>query len=326
MSTEGTLFEFQKRFRGEEDCIEHLERLRWPAGFRCPNCTHDVGYRITFRRLMQCAVCRHQTSVTAGTIFHKTRIPLQVWFWMIYLLAQDKGGTPALKIANDLGMHYSTVWHLVHKIRYAMKCRDESITLAGFLELDEAVIGPQARKPGRPTNRQSGGLAPRKKRLGRRADKADCKTQVEAIVIVERESAHAGNLVMKVIETATDGKRTTRDDIRDLVSQRVEPNQWFKTDGCQSHAVLQSLGHRLDMKAMSGPESCEELPIVHRVISLVKRWLLGRFHGVSQRYLQSYLYEFCFRFNRRDKQSSICSSLLTACALSLPIQYAELLR
>jgi hypothetical protein len=325
MSTKGTLFEFQKQFGSEADCIEHLEKTRWPAGFRCPNCTHDVGYRINFRRLIQCAVCRHQTSVTAGTIFHKTRIPLQLWFWIIYLLVEDKGGTPTLNIAKDLGMHYSTVWHLVHKIRYAMSKRDESIKLAGFLELDEAIIGPPARKPGRPTTRD-GGPGPRKKHIGQRKAKAAGKTQVEVIIIVERESAHAGNVIMKVVENATAGKRTTRDDIEDLVNERVEPYQWFKTDGCQSHAVLKSLGHKLDMKAMSGPESCEELPIVHRVISLVKRWLLGRFHGVSQRYLQYYLYEFCFRFNRRDNKHPIYSSLLTACALAVPIQYAEVLR
>lgn len=236
------------------------------------------------------------------------------------MLAQDKAGVPALKLAKDLNMHYSTVWHMVHKIREAMAARDQQITLAGFIELDEAVIGPQARKPGRPSKKEVA-IRPRKKRLGRKPSNGkQRKTQTEAIVMVERESAHAGNVVMKVIE------RTTRNDIRELVSQRVEPNQWFKTDGDQSHYVLRSMGHKLDAWAMSGEEGCEELPIVHRVISLVKRWLLGRFHGISDRYLQCYLHEFCFRFNRRDNNRPIYESLLRACALALPVSYAELKR
>jgi len=316
-----TLFEFQQRFPTEDDCIKYLEKLRWPHGFRCPNCEHDVGYRLGTRRLIQCAVCRQQTSPTAGTIFHRTKTPLLIWFWMVYLIAQDKGGCSTLKISKDLGMHYDTVWNLAHKVRHAMGSRDEQIKLAGFLELDEAMIGPQARKPGRPGKDPEGAVRPRKKRLGQRAsDKARQKTQSEAVVIVERESAHAGNVVMKVVE------RTTRLDIREVVEQRVEEGQWFKTDGAHSHWVLKSMGHRLDCFPMSGEESCEELPIVHRVISLLKRWLLGRFHGVSARYLQSYLYEFCFRFNRRDNEQSICESLLRACALTVPMTYAELRR
>ena len=315
-----TLFEFQKRFPDDNACLDYLEKLRWPKGFSCPNCQHDVGYRLEYRRLIQCAVCRHQTSATSGTIFHKTKTPLIKWFWMVYMMAQDKGGVSTLKLSKDLGMHYDTAWHIVHKVRDAMRARDERISLAGFIELDEAVIGPQARKPGRPATEAE--LRPRKKHLGRRknAVSVPCKTQSEAIVMVERENAHAGNVVMKVIQ------RRTRDDIREVVEQRVEPGQWFKADGAQSHWVLKSMGHTLDCWPMGGEEGCKELPIVHRVISLLKRWLLGRFHGISDRYLQCYLNEFCFRFNRRDNEKSLYQSLLRACALALPITYAEVCR
>lgn len=313
-----SLFEFQKQFPNEEACVRHLLKVRWPNGFQCPNCGHDDGKLLRGSKLIQCYVCRHQTSPTSGTLFHKTRTPLLIWFWMIYLLAQDKAGTCALKISKDLGMHYDTVWTLLHKIRQAMAKRDERLTLAGFLELDEAVIGPQARKPGRPTTAEAK-VKPRKKRLGR-LGKGRRKTQSEAIVIVERENAHAGNVVMKVIE------RTTYADVKELVQQRVEPGQWFKTDACWSHDSIRASGHRLTMEVMSGPKGCEELPVVHRVIALVKRWLIGRYHGVSERYLQCYLDEFCFRFNRRDKEHTLYQSLLRACILALPVQYAEVRR
>lgn len=317
-----TLLDFQKQFPDDDACMDYLEKLRWPNGFVCPNCGHDEGYRINFRRLQQCASCRHQTSPTAGTIFHKTRTPLLIWFWMVYLIAQDKGGVTMLKLSNDLDMHYDTVWNLVHKIRNAMAARDQAITLAGFIELDEAIIGPEARKTGRPGNDPEGAVRPRKKRLGRRRSSKTPvgKTQCEAIVMVERENMHAGNVAVRVVQG------TTRADIREVVEQRVEPGQMFRTDAAQSHWVLKSMGHKLESWKMSGEEGCEDLPIVHRVISLIKRWLLGRLHGVSDRYLQCFLDEFCFRFNRRDSKKPLYHSLLKACALAVPVTYSELRR
>lgn len=325
MRPEMTLLDFQKRFQTQEDCVAHLEKLRWPKGFVCPNCGHDDGYPVNSRALIQCCVCRHQTSVTAGTIFHKTRIPLPVWFWMIYMMSQDKGGASVQRMATQLGLYYSTAWHIAQKIRHAMGRRDQTISLAGFIELDEAIIGPHARKTGRQktsgddNDKKPKPRGPRPKRLGRKPPPGKKqKTQTEVVVMVERERYHAGSLAMKTVESKT------RDDIRDFVCARVEGAHHFKTDGLQSHAVLQSMGHSLDMKAMSGKEACEELPVVHRVISLLKRFLLGTYHGVSARYLQRYLNEFCFRFIRRDTQRSICSSLLRACVFTVPMTYAEL--
>lgn len=149
MRTTITAIDFQDKFRTEEDCELALARLRWPKGFYCPNCGHDDAYHLLGRRLFQCTVCRHQTSVTAGTMFHATKIPLRHWFWIIYQVAQDKGGGSSSRLARQLGMYQKTVWHLLQKIRHAMGRRDEGIILAGLIELDEAVIGPHARKTGR---------------------------------------------------------------------------------------------------------------------------------------------------------------------------------
>ena len=322
MSIPTDLIAFKEAFSSEEHCLDYIEKLRWPNGFRCPNCEHDVGYRLTLRRLIQCAVCRHQTSATAGTIFHKTRIPLQNWFWIIFLVAQDKGGASASRLAAQLGMYYKTVWYVLHKIRHAMERRDERITLAGYIEMDEAIVGRQARKPGRPRKNpdEKSTKCPKVRKLGQRAtDPTRRKTQTEVVVMVERENAHAGNLAMKVVH------KTTRDDLREVTEQRVDDDkQWFKTDALQSHYVLKSMGHTLHALKLGNTQwSVEELPVVHRAISLLKRFLMGTYHGVSPLYLQSYLHEFCFRWNRRDKQQTIYDSLLKACALALPMSYAE---
>jgi hypothetical protein len=319
---EMTLFEFQNRFASEDDCLDALEKLRWPSGFRCPNCEHDDGYRLTKRRLIQCSVCRHQTSVTAGTIFHKTTVSLCNWFWMIYLMAQDKGGASSSRIAKQLGMHYRTVWHQMHKIRHAMACRDEQvIELAGVIELDEAIFGAEARKPRtEETKRGKGSNKEKPHRRTKGRPRQDEKRRTEVLVMIESEGDRAGHLVMKVI----DGK-TTREAIRETVEQRVEDQrQLFRTDALQSHWVLKDMGHDVKAVVCSGELSVHWLPWVHTAISLVRRYLVGTFHGVGADRLQSYLDEFCFRFNRRFKENQITWSLLNACALALPIQYAEL--
>jgi len=311
--------EFQDRFRTEEDCLEFIRKMRWPKGFICPNCGHDDAYELNDRRLYQCCVCRRQTSVTAGTIFHKTRTPLRKWFYMIYQVAQDKGGASSSKLARQLKGFQSTVWNQLHKLRHAMERRDENITLAGFIELDEAVIGPEARKTGR--QKLDPEKEPRKKSLGKRkADGSRPKQQTEVVVMVERENEHAGNLAMKVIY------RRTRDDLREAVEQRVDHNRhWFKSDACQSHFVVKSMGHNLQALQLSGtPIACEELPVVHRAISLLKRALMGTYHGVSARYLCRYLSEFSFRWNRRDNEPTLWHSMLKAACFALPLSYAEL--
>lgn len=320
MQEEMSAIEFQDKFRTEEDCLEFIRQLRWPNGFICPNCGHDFAYELNNRRLYQCSVCRRQTSVTAGTIFHKTRTPLRHWFWMIYQVAQDKGGASASKLARQLDGFQSTVWNQLQKLRHAMDRRDETITLAGFIELDEAVIGPHARKTGR-QNIDPAKKEPRKKTLGKRkGDGSKPKQQTEVVVMVERENAAAGNLAMRVIY------KTTRAEVREAVELRVDDNrQQFKSDAIQSHYVVRSMGHDLKALPLSGsPVSCEELPIVHRAISLLKRFLIGTYHGVSPRYLSRYLSEFCFRWNRRDAESTLWLSMLRAACLALPMTYAEL--
>jgi transposase-like protein len=321
MHTTITAIQFQDRFRTEEDCELALAKLRWPDGVRCPNCGHDDAYHLKGRRLFQCTVCRVQTSVTAGTLFHKTRIPLRHWFWMIYEVAQDKGGGSSSRLARQLGMYQKTVWHLLQKIRHAMGRRDEGITLAGVIELDEALIGPHARKTGRPNRNAPTQEAskPRKKRRGPKPPEGTPKkTLTEILVMVESGPTGAGCIAMDILDVPS------REAIAEIVDRKVDPSQHFKTDGWHAHWVLRSLGHHLKLKVCSGPAAVVHLPIVHQAIGLLKRFLMGTYHGISARYLHRYLQEFCFRCNRRDNENSIFESVLRACLFAVPMQYAEL--
>lgn len=292
------LFEFENRFDTQEKCVAYLRELRWPNGFVCPNCEHDDGYELAARPLIQCAVCHRQTSVTAGTIFEKTHMPLPIWFRMIYDVAQDKGGASSSKLAKRFGIPQKTAWHMLSKIRTAMGRRnDATIQLSGSIELDEGFFGKEARKY-----------------------QPEPNTETTVLVMVESEGKRAGDIVMKVIETAG------RDDIREVVEKYTdkEEKHQFKTDGWSAHWVLKSMGHDADIQPLPGKLGVEKLPWMHTFMSLARRFLWGTYHGVSPKMLQLYLDELCFRVNRRFRENTICQSLLRACVFALPITYAEL--
>lgn len=281
-----SLFEFQQRYRTEQDCLRTIEKVRWPHGFICPKCEHHDGYRLHTRRVIECVVCKYQSSITAGTVFHKTKISLLKWFWAIYLIAQDKGGISALRLSKQLDINFKTAWRILHKIRRAMSRHDARTTyLSGVIELDEAFFGGKQRK-----------------------------TQV--LVAIEKESNGAGHLVMKKIF----GRGTSKPAIKRVVKAYVnnETKQHFVTDCAGAHSILVKMGHRLETYKSTPASATKHLPLVHLAISLAKTFLLGTYHGVSKKYLQRYLDEFCYRFNRRLKESTIYQNLIRTCVLIPP--------
>lgn len=309
---------YQRTFGSEEQCTEALFKLRWPKGFICPNCQHDDGYEISTRRQIQCRLCRHQTSVTAGTIFHRTHLPLTCWFWIIYQVTQDKGGVSATRLASQLNRPYKTVWHVLQKIRHAMGRRDECISLGGLIELDEAKLGPEARRPAKENAEDK--KRPRKKPYGRRSSKksAKRKTIVEVLILAEAERFHTGNVAMKALD------HLGFNSVREFIEARAEPGQWYRTDAHHSHWVLRQLSPHFQITKSSEAEGPEALPCLHRVINLLKNFLMGTYFGVSSKYLPGYLNEFCFRFIRREKTALCPKSLLQACLFTLPMTYSEL--
>lgn len=288
-----SLLQFQKHYRTEDDCLRTLEEMRWPNGFVCPQCGHDNGYRLNTRRVIECSVCTTQTSITAGTIFHKTKTPLLNWFWMIFLVARDKGGASALRLAKQLGMRYATVWHILHKVRIAMAKRDAAvIKLSGVIQLDEGFFGGNKRK-----------------------------TQV--LVMVESQGKRTGSIVMKRI---FGDKVPSGPSIKEAVNAYVdnEIQQHFVTDQAWGHSAIKKMGHLLQTHKSTPQSAATNLGWVHMAIGLAKQFLLGTYHGVSRKHTQRYLDEFCFRYNRRFKESLLHESLLRACLLAPPISYPAL--
>jgi len=289
--TDMNFLEFQEKYETEEACLQAIIDARWPRGFICPKCGHNDGDRLSKRRSFQCCVCDAQTSITSNTLFHRTKVPLTIWFSMIYEMAQDKGGANVLKLSKRFGLHYSTVWSMAKKIRIAMGERDKSLTLAGYIEMDEAFFGGRNKKPG---------------------PKSPADNKMQVLVLVESEGKNAGNLVMKVIDN--DGYY----DLLPIIEQKVESEpagQWIRADGWGAHHVVIACGHRIEMKPV--PKSLQDkvFPCLSLAISHAKRFFKGTYHHFCKLNIQEYLDEFCYRWNRRHLEKQLASHLIAACCL-----------
>lgn len=270
-----TLVEFEQRFGTEEACLEYLYKLRWPEGFRCPRCGHHEAWS-TSRDLYRCLRCDFQTSVTAGTIFQGTRKPLRLWFRAIWHVTNQKYGANALGLQRVLGLgSYHTAWTWLHKLRRAM-VRPRRDRLSGTVEVDETYIGAEA--------------------AGKRGRGAGGKVLV--IVAVEVKDSRIGRIRLRQIPDASARS------LGDAVKEAVEPGSVVRTDGWAGYQRLSEAGYAHDVIREEGEVGENLLPRVNRVVSLLKRWLLGTYQGaVHPSYLDYYLDEFTFRFNRRTSRS-----------------------
>lgn len=273
-----TLAEFDAFFRDEAACRQFLERLRWPDGFVCPSCgPGSSGWRME-RGPHLCSRCRRQVSVTAGTIFEKTRKPLRHWFLAAWEVTSAKYGASALGIQRVLGLRsYETAWAWLHKLRRAM-VRPGRDRLAGQVEVDETYVGgPEEGVHGR-------------------------ETQEKAIVVVGAEIRGRGIGRIR-LRTIADVSATH---LLPFVQEAVKVGSAVVTDAWGAYGGLPDLGyrHRIYNIRQSGRKAHDLLPRVHLVASLLKRWLLGTHQGaISREHLPYYLDEFTFRFNRRTSKA-----------------------
>jgi len=272
-----TLAEFEDRFATEAACRGYLVQLRWPDGFRCPNCGGAKAWPVR-TVLLQCAACGRQTSVTAGTIFQDTRTPLPTWFRaMWWWVSSQKTGASAKGLQQVMGFgSYETAWTWLHKLRRAM-VRPGRDRLTGRVEVDETYLG---------------GIE--EGHHGRQTEK-----KALIAVAVEEVGAGMGRIRMRRIPDAS------ADSLQHFVEEAVTPGSFLHTDGWLSYDRLEKRGYRHRITFLKGRKesAAELLPRVHRVVSLLKRWLLGTHQGaVTRAHLDYYLDEFTFRFNRRTSR------------------------
>lgn len=270
-----TLSEFRDRFATEEACAAYLISLRWPDGFKCPQCGGGNRWKMS-RGLFLCQKCRQQTSVTSGTIFHQTRKPLQMWFEAMWHVTNQKYGANALGLQRILGLgSYHTAWQWLHRLRRAM-VRPERERLMGPVEVDETYIGGE-----RPGKRGRGA-----------ANKILVAVAVEDISVLTGKTKGIGRIRLSRIPNAS------ADTLRSFLAGNVVPGSQVRTDGWLGYEPIIVDGY--DHVVVDS----RKLVITHLTISLLKRWLLGTYQGAVQaQQLDYYLDEFTFRFNRRKSAS-----------------------
>ena len=272
-----TLAELERRFSSEAACREYLSSLRWPDGFQCPRCGPGRAWLLASGR-WQCAGCNRQVSVTAGTVFQDTRTPLTVWFRAMWWMTSQKNGISALGLQQVLGWgSYQTAWTCLHKLRRAM-IRPGRDRLRGTVEVDESYLGGlEAGSYGRGTT-----------------------LKVLIAVAAEEDGRGTGRIRLRYIPDASAASLTP------FIQDSIEPGSLLHTDGWRGYAPIASYGyeHKVTLVKRGPVKASDLLPRVHRVISLLKRWLLGTHQGaVGVDHLQDYLDEFAFRFNRRRSRS-----------------------
>lgn len=299
--------EFLAWFATDADCRDYLEWLRWPEGFVCDECGHVGGWRVADGR-WKCARCSHRTSVTAGTIFDRTRTPLTVWFQAVWSFATAKDGISALGLQRTVEIgSYQTAWAMLHRLRSVL-VRPGRELLSGTVEVDETYIGGE--EPG-----LAGGRAKGKKAL--------------VVVAVEvKDPKGFGRCRMRIIPDASGAT------LRTFIADTVASGATVVTDGWNGYLGIDKKGYVHDRHSQRAAKALGEdpgtlLPGVHRVASLVKRWLASTHQGaVDTEHLPGYLDEFCFRFNRRTSRSRglVFLRVLQLAVAHDPVRYRQLIK
>ena len=283
-------FEWTQKYSTQEAYLEELSRRRWKDGSICPKCGHEKSCQLKYRHLYECAKCSRQVTPTAGTVFEHTRLPLPKWFAAIYLMGADKGGISAQRLSKMVGVSWPTTYRMLRILRQCMVDQDRGYWLEGLVRVDDAFVG--RRKP------------------GKRGRGIEGKKPVN-FVVGQRENG-MGFMAARLVE------RVNSERVREF-SKRISPHSKIRTNALNAFRVLGE-SHQHEAK-VTPPEKVDEwLPKVHIVISNFKSFLAGTFHGVSHRYLQEYLDEFEFRFNRRFWESQLLDRLLQAAVDHVPIR------
>ena len=296
-----TLAEFEQRFATEGACRAYLARLRWPTGFCCPQCTTSGSWTTT-RCLLMCRRCGYQASVTAGTIFHRTRLPLQDWFRAMWWMTDQKHRPSALGLQRLLGLgSYRTAWLWLQKLRHAM-VRPGWDRLGGQVEVDETYLGAVEAGAGR----------------------RHLRSKALVAIAAQIDGKGIGRIRLRRISAASTSPLVA------FVKHAVKPGSVVITDGWEAYAGLKQEGFKHRPRVISGSSKTASalLPRVRRVASLFKRWLLGTHQGaLSREQLDSYLDEFTFRFNRRTSRYrwKLFYRLVAQAVAVEPVPYSRLL-
>jgi transposase-like protein len=313
MARARSLTEFQEAFPDEAGCAAFLFERRWQGGFVCPRCGGERVAALKSRaHTYECLDCGRQTSITAGSVMHRSKLPLTVWFWAAHLMSTHSNGMSARQLADQLGLTYKTAWLLTQKLRRSMVDPDRE-PLEGVVEVDQAEIpfraGDTFFDPG-----NSGKIL-----------------IAGAVEVIDRDTGQAKprREKAKYLDTLSGRIRlamiadNSAASIEAFVRTNVKRGTTLLTDGHASYPGLTDYRH--DPRVVGKMAAHVVLPWVHRVFSLVKRWGLGTYHGLRRKHVDTYLNEFVFRYNRRFYRHASFETILGLASHHEPASYWDII-
>lgn len=304
-----TIMEFAAKFHSDEICFQYLIENRWPEGFVCPQCHNHGGWWIDKYHRFECTSCHKHTSPLSGTLMHRTHLPIHLWFWAAYLMTTHTPGISAVQLQRQLGISkIDTAWFVLHRLRLGM-VNNFREPLSGVVEVDEAHIGgPAIDKKGRGV-----------------ADSPNKSLIVGAVEIVTyktktgKQQEKAGRLRLQKIRAANERE------IKNFLNHNIVSGSTIKSDGWRGYSIEALKEYKHLRHVQQSPKQASELaPHIHKAFSNLKAWLNGIHHGVDPKYLQNYLDEFVFRFNRREYPMSSFRSILSIIATKPHVSLAKL--
>jgi transposase-like protein len=306
--------QFQKAFSDEASCAAFLFKRRWPDGFVCPVCGERHVAALKSRpRLYECLDCGRQTSITAGTVMHRSRLPLTAWFWAAHLMTTHSNGMSARQLEEQLDVTYKTAWLLTQKLRRSMVDPDRE-PLEGVVEVDQTEI--PFREGDTSFERGNAGKI----------------LVIGAVEVIDRDNNQAKPRPKhaKYLDTRSGRIRlamiadNSAASIEAFVKANVKHGTTLLTDGHKSYPRL--TGYRHDPRIVGKMAAHVVLPWIHRAFSLMKRWSLGTYHGLRRKHVDTYLNEFVFRYNRRFHRHVSFETLLGLVAHNEPTSYWDIIK
>lgn len=294
--------DFFKRFPDEASCKAHFKSERDKQGVVCKRCQHQEHYWISTRDQYQCKKCKFRTTLRSGTLLHGPQLPYSYWYFGMMMLTSTKKSFSALEIQRQLGhLYYGPIWYMLHKIRHAMGKRDNNYTLCNEVELDEGFFEIVPNKEDRDRI-----VIELKDNEGKYKRGKGSQKQATVLVMAESKNVEPSDKYKhKPTKMVRYIKMQLLDDLckettNKKIEKAIDPKSSAITDGANNYNDLQDkLTDHTAVVIELKKDTSKILPWVHIAISNAKRLLLDVHHSIGNDYLQSYLDEFCYKFNRR---------------------------
>ena len=298
------LLNFVSSYPDEQSCHESFKAYRDKQGVVCSKCGGSNHYWKRDKEQYECKKCHTRQSLRSHTVMHGSQLPFRYWFIAMHLLTTTKKSFSALELQRQLGhKYYDPIWAMLHKLRQAMGTRDELYQLNGTLELDDGFFSTDTKDEDKEQPRKRGRGSQRKSKVLVMAE----SEPVEGQTTKKGKPRKVGHIKMLVMDDLKS------DTVTELVEKNVSDESKIDSDDSTSYNKLAEVVEEHKPQVVAKEEINKVLPWVHLAISNAKRMLLDVYHHMSPLYLQSYLNEFCYKFNRRYFGEKLFDRLLMAC-------------